>query len=250
MPLKIQGYPGRFDKVNPTAKSLNISYLVVFIILLCSAAFASTREILTIGRATDKVVREHKRIYPIVTYLAERLKNDGVMGGDVVLEGNNNNQGVIDNLNSGQLDIVFESPFAAALYQKRCGAVPILLISREGLVAYQSFIFTRKDSPIKKPEDLLGHLIACEDPTSTSSYMWPKTSLENLGFNWVAVYVDHLIPENKIGYTFAGSEINVSSWVFLKKVDAGCLSSADWTNPEENPENYRMGNGTPNGVNY
>lgn len=194
---------------------------------------------LTIGRATDKVTKEHRRLHPIVTYLAERLQNDGITGGRVVLEGNNNDQGIIDFLDSGDLDLVFESPFSAALYRKRCGARPIALVCREGLVVYRSLILVRFDSPIQTPADLIGQVIAFEDPTSTSAYHLPKRSLQDLGYTLAPVRLGDRMSGDRIGYVFAGSELNLSSWVFFGKVAAGCLSSADWVNPEENPTAFR-----------
>ena len=50
---------------------------------------------------------------------------------------------------------------------------------------------------------------------------------------------DSIVPEDKIGYLFAGSELNVSSWVYYNKVAAGALSSVDWLTPVENPPSYR-----------
>ncbi len=50
---------------------------------------------------------------------------------------------------------------------------------------------------------------------------------------------DAVVPEDKIGYVFSGSELNISSWVFYAKVAGGAFSGPDWTNPEENPEAYR-----------
>ncbi len=219
-----------------------IKYLVAMLIVttaLAGRVWAASPDTLSIGRATDKVTREHARLRPLVTYLAERLKGDGITRGRLVFEGENNNQRIINLLKSGELDLILESPFSAALYQKRTGAFPILLVSREGLVEYQSYIFVRKDSPIQTANDLVGRLVAFEDPTSTSSYQWPRQSLVEMGHALTPVSVGEPIPKEQIGYIFAGSELNIASWVFFGKVSAGCLSSADWLDPEENPQNFR-----------
>lgn len=223
--------------------NLNRSSCILFVILLAigfyKTAFAGNIEVLTLGRATDQIAKEYKRLHPIVTYLAERLKKDGVTQGQAILEGSNNNQNVIDLFNHGDLDLVLESPFSAARYLKECDAVPILLVSREGLIEYNSYIFVHTDSPIQKLPDLLGKTVAFEDSTSTSAYHLPKRSLLKMGFDCIPVQTGSHVSDTSIGYVFAGSEINISTWVYTKKVAAGCLSVADWVDPEENPVGFR-----------
>ncbi len=48
-----------------------------------------------------------------------------------------------------------------------------------------------------------------------------------------------IVPKDKIGYVFAGSELNISSWVYYKKVAAGALSNLDWVSPQDVPEAYK-----------
>ncbi len=217
-----------------------IGATLIVAVMCFSSAWAASQQTLSIGKATNKVTKAYARLHPIVSYLAERLEKDGVKNGRVVFEGQNNNQGIINLLKRGELDIILESPFSAALYQKRCGAVPILLAKREGLVEYQSYIFVRADSALRTPADLKGRLLAFEDPISTSAYRWPQHSLEAMGFQLSPALAGEPVSDDRIGYVFAGSELNISSWVFFGRVAAGCLSSADWVDPEENPENFRQ----------
>lgn len=220
-------------------------FLLKWMLLLFAFAYtidsgsASVAMTLSIGRATDKVTREYDRLNPIVDYLATRLRKDGITGGRVVLEGDNDDQGIIDFLEAGDLDLILESPTSAALYQTRCGAEPILLVRRESVLYYRSIIFSRADSDIHTLEDLRGRIIAFEDLTSTSSYHLPKNSLARLGYRLVLAADCKTVPSDGIGYVFAGSELNVSSWVFYSRVSAGAMSSADWINPEENPKAFR-----------
>ncbi len=74
---------------------------------------APKKTILTMGRATDKVEKEQKRIEPIITYLAAKLKDVGIERGEVVLSGDNKNDTVIKYLKEGRLDIALETPFSA-----------------------------------------------------------------------------------------------------------------------------------------
>jgi len=48
-----------------------------------------------------------------------------------------------------------------------------------------------------------------------------------------------IVPTDKAGYVFAGSELNISSWVFYKKVAAGALSNLAWASPKDVPESFR-----------
>ena len=221
-------------------KTLSAMLIVTTVLTTSAGADSLGQDTISIGRATDKVTKEHARLHPIVTFLAKRLEKDGVKRGRVVFEGENNNQGVIRLLKSGGLDLILESPYSAAIYQQQAGAVPILLVKREGLVEYRSYIFVRSDKPFHTPADLKGRILAFEDPTSTSSYRWPHQNLVEMGHHLIPTPAGEMIPDDSIGYVFAGSELNISSWVFFGKVAAGCLSSADWVDPEENPENFRQ----------
>lgn len=213
-------------------------------LMICLAAWATPRaaasqQTIAMGRATDKVKKGYERLQPIVTFLASRLAHVGISKGQVVLDGKNNNQKIIDYLNSGKLDIVLDSPFPTAVYMKTCGAKPILMASREGMLTYRTNIFVRKDTKIRTIADLKGQTIAFEDPTSTSSYYLPKRAIERMALELKPADGKSPVPKNNVGYVFAGSELNISGWVYYGKVAAGALSEADWVDQTDNPETYR-----------
>ena len=196
------------------------------------------KNVLTIGKATRKISEWQERFEPIITYLASRLGDVGIKGGEVLLA--RDNAAAIEYLREGRLDIVLETPFSACLYKIEVNARPILLAMRIGTTEYSSLIFVRKDSGIRRLEDLRGKIIAFEDPGSTSGYFLPKVAMIAEGLELVEINsANSSIPENKIGYVFAGEELNVSTWVYNKKTDAGVLSNLDWSDQEDNPESYR-----------
>jgi phosphonate transport system substrate-binding protein len=198
------------------------------------------KSVLTMGRATDKVVKQGKRIEPIITYLASRLKDMGIERGEVVLAGDNKVETLIELLKEEKLDIVLETPFIVSTLKPKANLTLILLCWKGGVPEYNSFIFVRGDSGISRLEDLKGKIITFEDPGSTSAYFLPKFSMKAKGLDLVELpSFDSPIPKDKIGYLFAGSELNISSWVFYNKVAAGALSNLDWATSEENPEAYR-----------
>ncbi len=193
---------------------------------------------LTMGKATMKAQKGQEYIESIIKYLVSKIKDVGIDQGEVVLV--RDNETVIGYLKEGKLDIVIETPFSAYIYMVGANATPILLAKREGVSEYNSFIFARKDSGIRRLEDLKGKVIAFEDPGSTSGYFLPKYSIEEEGLDCLEIESPNFsVPEDKIGYVFAGQELNISSWVFFKKVDAGTLSNLDWHNQEENPRAFK-----------
>ena len=46
--------------------------------------------------------------------------------------------------------------------------------------------------------------------------------------------------EGSVGYLFARSELNVSTWVHKGLVDAGAFSNLDWDSVQRMPESYRQ----------
>lgn len=42
-----------------------------------------------------------------------------------------------------------------------------------------------------------------------------------------------------VGYVFARSELNISTWVHKRLADAGAMSDLDWNNPRRMPEAFR-----------
>lgn len=195
---------------------------------------------LSIGRATDNVITQQKKIEPIITHLASRLKDIGVEQGEVVLAGDNKVSNLIRLLKEGKIDILLESPLIAAYLKSKGAAIPILTAWRKGVGEYNSLIFVRKDSRINRIEDLKGKMIAFEDSGSNSGYFLPKIGMRAKGLELIELSsFNSIVPKDKTGYVFAGSELNISSWVFYKKVAAGALSNLDWNTPEDVPEAYK-----------
>jgi len=218
--------------------------ILFFIVFIHFPAYSNMyltkpKEIITIGRTSEDIHKEHDRIGPIINYLAERLTDLGVKKGKVIIAGDNNNSTLVKYFRENKIDLAIDSIFPAIVYYNQVGARPILLGNRKGRDKYCSFIFVRKDSGIESIQDLKGKIIAFEDPGSTSAYLLPKLILQshNLILDEIISFNTHSLNTN-IGYMFAGSEYNVSSWVFFKKVHAGALSNLDWNDPEDVPNYY------------
>ncbi len=215
----------------------------VLFLYFISAGIAYSQEVpkksvLTIGKVTDKVLKLQKNMEPIITYLASRLRDMGIERGEIIPV--SDNQAMIRSVREGKIDIVLETPFSAQMYRTRAKMTPLLLVWRKNLGEYNSFIFVRKDSGLNRLEDLKGRIIAFEDEGSTSSFFLPKLSMETKGLDVIKIsYPEPCVPEDAIGYVFAGSELNISNWVFFRKADAGALSCSDWFDQGDNPRAYR-----------
>ena len=158
----------------------------------------------------------------------------------MVLTKKNEVSSLIKLLKEREIDIVIESTLPTVLLKRSASAYPILTVWRKGRESYRSLLFVRKDSGIGRASDLKGKIIAFEDPGSTSAYFLPKIILRSKGLNLVKVgSFNSPVPKGTVGYTFAGSEINISSWVFHKKVAAGAVSNIDWSTKDKIPEPYK-----------
>lgn len=223
------------------SRAIVTGFILLLNFILAGIAYnqeAPQKNVITMGRVTEKVFKLQKDIEPIITYLASRLRDVGIERGEVVPV--SNNKTIIRYLREGKIDIVLETPFSAQTYRAGANVTPILLVWRKGEGEYNSFIFARKDSGINRLEDLKGRIIAFEDEGSTSAYFLPKFSMEAKGLNLTKIsYADPCVPKDVVGYVFAGSELNISSWVFFKKEGAGVLSCSDWFDQRDNPRAYR-----------
>jgi phosphonate transport system substrate-binding protein len=99
---------------------------------------------------------------------------------------------------------------------------------------YHSVIFTRRDSGMKRLEDLKGKTIVFEDAGSTSGYLLPKLFLQRRGLKLTEKSRfdgDHAA--TGIGYVFAGSQEKLVDAVLTKQAAAGAFSDDDFSGLEE-----------------
>ena len=100
-------------------------------------------------------------------------------------------------------------------------------------------LFVRRDSPVRTLADLAGRSVAFQNPYSTSAYYLPAAQLLDEGMKLEVL----LSPMDKpapgaVGYLFARTELNITTWVHKRLVDAGVFSNLDWANPQRMPPSF------------
>jgi len=193
---------------------------------------------LIIGKTDPLTTRGEMQLRPLAAYLAQRLGDAGVSKVRTAIPGDPAT--LADYLRTGKVDIVFDSsyPVMTCLQSAKAGA--FLLGSRQGLRTHHGLVFVRRDSGINTLADLRGRVVAFEDQASTVEYFLPKLLMQSKGLSLREIKApESQAGPDETGYVMAGSHLNIAAWVFYGKADAGVLSSAAWTEQENNPEAYR-----------
>lgn len=115
---------------------------------------------------------------------------------------------VVEAFGTKKADISALNSFGYLLAHEKYGAEARLVVIRHGLSTYQSQFITRRDSGIKKLEDLKKKKIAFVDPSSTSGFLLPMKTLKD----------KNIKPKETI---FMMKHDSVVSKVYLGEVDAG-----------------------------
>lgn len=207
---------------------------------LCATgtAAANDRHVLVLGRISDDPKAHYEQLKPLLDYVVPRMADVGITEGRVLMA--RDVQQMLSYIRRGRVDWVTETTATAMLLQHRAGAEPMLLTERDGLSAYSTVYFVHRDSGIDTLEELRGRSIAFQNRSSTSAYYVPATELLGLDMPMEILLSPMDRPAaGSIGYVFARSELNLSSWVHKRLVDAGAMSNIDWLNERRVPPSYR-----------
>lgn len=212
-------------------------------LMLTVTSAAASREVprgqtLVIGKVSDKPRKHYKRLRPMLDYAVERLADQGIRAGEVVMA--RDNEEMIELLRSGQVDWVTETAFSALRYVDDAGARLLVRKWKKGVPEYHTVFITRRDSDIHTLSDLTGRRLALEDPGSSTAFFLPVGALLDTGLTPQELpRRDAPVPHRRVGYTFAGGEINITAWVARGIVDAGAYSNIDWADPDHTPRAMR-----------
>ena len=216
----------------------NINALFSWIGLFIFLASASA-EPLVIGRVSTTPDKAYKEVKPIVDYAVTRLSDLGIKEGSVLVA--KNREEMIRFLHEGKVDWTTDSVISSLVYTEKSRATILLRRWAGGIQSYHSVLFARRDAGINTLQDLKGKKIAYENRGSTTSFYIPMATLLKAGMELTELSSPReKALTNKVGYAFAGDELNITTWVHRRIVDAGAYHNQDWESPETNPDSMKQ----------
>lgn len=188
-------------------------------------AQAQTKELRVVFIAYENPDQLLEDVRPVVAYL------EGKLGRKVRAFVATDYAGVVEALRNETADMGFMGPLQYLIAREQAGAVPILGEVYNGQATYVSRIFVRKDSGIRKLEDLRGKTIAFVDPLSSSGYLYPLETFRQAGLIANRDTAERFF--NKI--YFAGGDEQALRAVLNKFVDAAGIGqySFNMLRPDE-----------------
>ena len=193
--------------------------------------------VLVLGRVSDDPKAHYDQLKPLLDYVVPRMASVGIRSGRILMA--KDLQQMASYLRRGRVDWVNETAGNAALLERRGVAQSFLVTEREGATRYHSVFFVRRDSPVRSLKDLAGRSVAFQNPYSTSAYYLPAALLLDQGMTLELLLspMDKPSPD-AVGYLFARTELNITTWVHKRLVDAGVFSNLDWSNPRRMPPSF------------
>ena len=190
--------------------------------------------VLVLGRVSDDPKSHYDQLKPLLDYVVPRMSGVGIRSGRVLMA--RDLQQMASYMRRGRVDWVTETAGNAVLLERRANAHPLLITERDGASRYHSVFFVRRDSPVQALKDLAGRSVAFQNPYSTSAYYLPASMLLDAGQTQELLLSPMDRPSaDAVGYLFARTELNITTWVHKRLVDAGVLSNLDWVDPQRMP---------------
>lgn len=199
---------------------------------------AGDPHVLVLGAVSDDPGADYGRLKPLLDYAVARLGDAGIREGRILMA--RDAQQMASYLRRGRVDWVTGSAATGARLQMQAGAQALVLGERNGTSRCRTLLFVRRDSNVRRIEDLRGRSIAFANGSSTGAYFVPAMQLleRHLPLQLLASPLDHP-GSGAVGYVFARSQSNIAAWVERGLVDAGTASDADWDDPHVMPAGLR-----------
>jgi phosphonate transport system substrate-binding protein len=170
----------------------------------------------------DQLLEDAK---PVVAYLEKELKRKvrPFVATDYAA--------VVEALRNASADMGFMGPLQYVMAHEQAGATPILGEVYNGKATYVARIFVRKDSGIRRLEDLRGRSVAFVDPLSSSGYLYPLEIFRSAGLIRDRDAADQFFRK----VYFAGGDEQAIRAVLHKFVDAAGIGQFSYNllRPEE-----------------
>lgn len=225
--------------MTPRLRSLLTAAALLWLLPCPQPQAAERRDhVLVLGRISDDPKRHYEQLKPLLDYVVPRLADVGIVEGRILMA--RDAQQMASYLRRGRVDWVTETSGTGMQLSRRAGALPLLLTERDGVSRYRTVFLARRDAGIRDLHGLRGRSIAFQNTFSTSAYFVPAAEILEGGLPLSLLLSPRDRPDaGAVGYVFARSELNISTWVHKRLVDAGAISNLDWTNPSRVPPSYR-----------
>lgn len=182
---------------------------------------------LVLGDVSDEPAKKIKRFQPLAEYLAANLSEYGYAVGEVRIAPDLETMAAW--MVAGEVDLYFDSLYPAMVVSEQSGAAPILRRWKSGNEQYHTVLFALAESGISSVEDLVGEMIAFEDPNSTSGYLLPLSYLMEAGLNPVEKSTtESLVSGGEVGYVFSHEDQNTLQWVVSSVVAVGATDDGNY----------------------
>lgn len=182
----------------------------------------STNATISIGTVSEDAAKQIRIFQPTADYIAQKLSTDKTRySGKVIISKTVDDSSKL--LKEQELDLFFDTPFAATITANKSGSVPFLRRWKDSVPEYQSVFIVKKNSSIRTLDDFYGKTIAFEDPGSTSGYLLPRAYLVRNGFN-----LSEYRGKNDISYVFSGEDENIPLWIIEGRADIGTVSNVEF----------------------
>jgi phosphonate transport system substrate-binding protein len=194
-------------------KKIYAALLVVLLTLISGSAFAQVLKQLRVSAIPDENPQEMLRIYqPFADYLSKEIgipvKFTPVVDYAATVEG----------LAANRLDLVWYGGLTSVQAQKQAKGAHRIIMRQED-AHFKSYFITRKDTGIKRLQDLKGKTFAFGSVSSTSGHLMPRYFLLKAG----------IVPERDFAkFSFSGAHDATAAWVEAGTVDAGALNFLVW----------------------
>ncbi len=175
----------------------------------------------------DEPVKKIERFTPLAQYLAREAADLGIVAAKVVIARDSHHMAQL--LRDGEVDFYFDSSFPTLQVQALAETSIVLRRWKNGAPTYWSVLASLSEQGAVSPRDLLGQLIAVEEPHSTSGFLLPIDTLLSMGYSVREVSGPGAgVGPDEIGYYFARDEENIVAQIAAGRAAAGAFSNIDY----------------------
>jgi len=184
-----------------------------------------------VSEVNQKEIEAHYSDF--VRYVARKLSSAAAVEGKVVIAPTLSQLARL--LEQRKVDFYMDSPYPTYVINNVQGAAKLLLRRwQRGKPEYQSLIFTKRNSDVRRLQDLWGKIIVFEDPDSSSGHFIPKFFLLRNGFKLSdKTRSEAKVSPGEVGFIFAYSQTKLVDLVLSKQAAAGAFSDDDYANLDE-----------------